>query len=177
MKLPGIAAAVLILLSSPAIPCAGEIYTWKGEDGTLMMTDRPPPEYVQVHDVSRYREKTALEITEESREAEIERQDLQKEQVLEDVRAAKSDTAAAMKEAEEAVARAQEANKVLEYNIDKYGSSKNKRKKFRSKIQRLTDAANAEKARADAAVDRANRAAAAAREAEENARAPEPQSR
>ncbi|MBW1841522.1 MAG: DUF4124 domain-containing protein [Deltaproteobacteria bacterium] len=175
MKIAGTTAAFLFLfLSCCSSLGAGEIYIWTDKDGTTTLTDRPPPENAKIHDVTRYKDKTSVEIKAEEHQSEIKRQERDQEEIIEEARMANRKAETARKEAEKAIGRAREAGREVEVNIDKYSGSKRKRKQFRSKVQKLSAAAQAEKVRADEAVDRANQAIEAAREAEKRVQELEP---
>lgn len=163
MKFLTIIIGILLLgfLSSELI--AGQVYTWTDENGNLHVTDTPPPANSKVKDVLEYREKTAAELQElQNRE---QRRDAKREQEskIRGVEEAKRRARHADKAAQLAVEEANRITQEVETYVRRLGSTKEKRKQFRKRIQR-------ELARAETARERARQAIEEARQAEEEAR-------
>ena len=159
MKLVGTAALFLVLLLPGSFLVAGEIYTWMDDNGILTITDRPPPDGVQLQHIIRYKKKPEKEQKEATSLDEENGQERLQQQKVAAAQADRNHAAVAGKEAEATIHRAKEAEQNLLGYIEKYGNKKKKRKLHRRKIKELSEAANAAKARADEAVRRSNQAA------------------
>jgi hypothetical protein len=159
MKFAGTATALLILLFIGSFLNAGEIYTWMDDNGILTITDRPPPDGVQLQHITRYKKKPEKEQKETPRLNEETGQEPLQQQKVAAAQASRDQAAAARKEAEAAIHRAQEAKQDLLGYIEKYGTQKKKTKKHRSRIKALAETATAAKARADETIRRSNQAA------------------
>lgn len=162
-----------VYLSSGLI--AGQVYTWTDENGNLHVTDTPPPPKSKVKDTLKYQEKTAVEIQELKRQQSIRQDQKHTESVHRQADAAAKRAAKADQEAQEADQKAAEAyeNAMRTYNI--YGKTKDKRKKFKKRIRRAFDQADAAQARASEAAENARQAQADARTAAKEVEALEAQ--
>ena len=164
MKFFAIITGILLVgfLSSGLI--AGQVYTWTDENGNLHVTDTPPPPKSKVKDTLEYQEKTVQEVQELKQRQSIRQEQKNEESVRQRADAASKRAAKADQEAREASQKAADAyeNAMRTYNI--YGKTKDKRKKFKKRIRRAFD-------EADAAQVRASEAFEYARQAQEDARA------
>lgn len=154
---------------------AGQVYTWTDENGNLHVTDTPPPPKSNVKDTLEYQETTAVEIQERERHDNIRQDQKRKESIRRQAEAAAKRAAKADQEAQEASQQAAEAyeNAMRTYNI--YGKTKDKRKKFKKRIRRAFDQADAAQARASEAAENARQAQADARTAAKEVEALEAQ--
>lgn len=169
MKFAGTVAVFLVLLLPGSFLVAGEIYTWRDDNGILTITDRPPPDSVQLQHITRYKNKPEKEQKEAPRLNEETGQEPLQPQKVAAAQADRDHAAAARKEAEASIHRAKEAEQNLLDYIEKYGTQKKKTKKHRSRIKALAETATAAKARADETIRRSNQAAEKSWEADKRA--------
>ena len=150
---------------------AQKLYTWTDENGVVHLTDQPPPEKDRAEDVevTKYDEKTPQELEEIQHKKENLRRQFDREERIEKARQAEIQA----REAEEkAQAAAQQAQEKYEYNneyIRRLTSTRNKRKKFRKRVDRIQTETEASQAEAKTAVEQAEKAAQKARTAFEEA--------
>jgi len=150
---------------------AQKLYTWTDENGVVHLTDQPPPEKDRAEDVEviRYDEKTPQEIEAIQHKKENLRRQFDREERIEKARQAEIQA----REAEEkAQAAAQQAQEEYEYNneyIRRLTSTRNKRKKFRKRVDRIKTETEASQAETKAAIEPAEEAAQKARTAFEEA--------
>ena len=164
MKLFAIITGILLVGFLNSGLFAGQVYTWTDENGNLHVTDTPPPPKSKVKDTLEYQEKTAAEIQALKQRQSTRDEQKQAESVRQQADAAAKRAEKADQEAQEASQKAADAyeNAMRTYKI--YGNTKDKRKKFKKRIRRAFD-------EADAAQARASEAAENARQAQEDARA------
>ena len=164
MKLFAIITGILLVGFLNSGLFAGQVYTWTDENGNLHVTDTPPPPKSKVKDTLEYQEKTAAEIQALKQRQSTRDEQKQAQSVRQQADAAAKKAAKADQEAQEASQKAADAyeNAMRTYKI--YGNTKDKRKKFKKRIRRAFD-------EADAAQARASEAAGYARQAQEDARA------
>ncbi len=146
---------------------AGQVYTWTDENGNLHVTDTPPPPKSKVKDTLEYQEKTAAEIQELRNIKERRDRDRLQETKTNRVEEAKRRAREADKDAQTAAEQADQITQEVEVYVRRLGSTKEKRKQFRKKIQREIQRAEAAQARARQAAEDARQAAKDARLAEE----------
>ncbi|UCF90251.1 MAG: DUF4124 domain-containing protein [Desulfobacterales bacterium] len=175
MNLPKISLRFLSLLLSLAISnaLADKLYTWTDEKGHLHITDEPPPHTAKVRDVIEYaprslQELNAIHAREEKRSQERQRDSQSQQKVLEAKRRAED----AEIRAKEAVQHAEEVTRSTQKYIWRLGSTIEKKRRFRKRIQALEKQIEAAQAQAREAVEQAKIAAEAARIAEEEAGPP-----
>jgi len=148
MKFFEIIICILLVgfLSSGLI--AGEVYTWTDENGNLHVTDTPPPPKSKVKDTLEYQETTAAEIQQRKQRQSTRQDQKDRESVRRQADAAAKRAEKSDQEAQEAGQKAADAyeNAMRTYNI--YGKTKDKRKKFKKRIRRAFDQAEAAQARA-----------------------------
>ena len=155
---------ILTLLTALSIN-AQKLYTWTDENGVLHIADQPPPETDRVEDVDvvKYHEKTPQELEAIQNEKESLRRKFDKEEQLEKARQSSIEAREAKDRAQET---ARQALEEYEYNneyIRRITSTRNKRKKFRKRVNRLKAETEASQAEAKAAADIAEEAAQKAR--------------
>jgi hypothetical protein len=146
---------------------AGQIYTWTDKDGNLHVTDTPPPAKAKVKDTLEYKEKTAAEIQELQDRQRRRDQKSQEEGEINRVEQAKKRARDADEAAQIAAEEAAQITQEVEAYVRRLGSTKEKRKQFRKRIQREIGRAEAAQARARQAAEDAAQAAEDARMAEE----------
>jgi len=165
MKFFSIITGILLVgfLNSGLI--AGQVYTWTDENGNLHVTDTPPPPKSKVKDTLEYQEKTAAEIQALKQRQSIRDEQKQEESVRQQADAAAKRAVKADQDAQAASQKAADAyeNAMRTYKI--YGNTKDKRKKFKNRIRRAFDEADAAQARASEAAEYARQAQEAARAA------------
>jgi hypothetical protein len=162
---------LLTLLAAPSLN-AQKIYTWTDENGVVHLADQPPPEKDRVEDVEvlRYHEKTPQELEAIQHKKESLRRKLDREEQIEKAHQAEIQAREAEERAQKAVQQAQEE---YEYNNDyirRLTSTRNKRKKFRKRVDRIKTETEVSRAEAQAAVEQAQEAAQKARTAAKEAR-------
>ncbi|MBW2436200.1 MAG: DUF4124 domain-containing protein [Deltaproteobacteria bacterium] len=145
----------------------GQVYTWTDENGNLHVTDTPPPARAKVKDTLEYEEKTAAEIQELQNRQQRRDQQRQEEAEINRVEAAKKRAREADEAAQIAAEEADQITQEVEAYVRRLGSTKEKRKQFRKRIQREIGRAEAAQARARRAAEDAAQAAEDARLAEE----------
>ena len=114
---------------------AGQVYTWTDENGNLHVTDTPPPPNAKVKDTLEYEEKTAADIqnlqnAKDRRDAEQEQENKIRRVEETERRARQADKAARL-----AADQADQITQEVETYIRRLGSTKEKRKQFRKRIQ------------------------------------------
>jgi len=157
---------ILTLLTALSIN-AQKLYTWTDENGVLHIADQPPPETDRVEDVDvvKYHEKTPQELEAIQNEKESLRRKFDKEEQLEKARQSSIEAREAEDRAQET---ARQALEEYEYNneyIRRITSTRNKRKKFRKRVDRIKTETEASQAEARASVVQAEEAAQKARTA------------
>jgi hypothetical protein len=166
-----ISISLLLTLSAGISLSAQKLYTWTDDNGVLHLSDQPPPEKDTVEnvEVTRYNEKTPQELEAIQNEKEALRRKFDKEEQMDKARQAKIQA----KEAEERARKTvQQALEEYEYNneyIRNLTSTRNKRKQFRKRVERLKAETEASRAEAEAAVEEAEKAAQKARTAAQEA--------
>lgn len=164
--LPIIICILLVGVFSSGL-IAGQVYTWTDENGNLHVTDTPPPPKSKVKDTLEYQEKTAADIQELQNIKERRDQDRLQETKTNRVAEAKKRARQADKAAQTAAEQADQITQEVEVYIRRLGSTKEKRKQFRKKIQREIQRAEGAQMRARQAAEDAKQAAEDARLAEE----------
>ncbi len=150
---------------------AQKLYTWTDENGVVHITDQPPPETDRIEDVEvmKYDEKTPQEIEAIEHKKENLRRQFDREERIEKARQAEIQAREAEAKAQEAL---QQARKEFESNneyIRRLTSTRNKRKQFRKRVDRIKTETEASQAEAQAAIEQAEDAAQKARTAFEEA--------
>jgi chromosome segregation ATPase len=146
---------------------AGQVYTWTDEHGNLHITNSPPPKTAKIKEVLPYQQKSVDEIqTEKQLQKKENREDL-KEKQDQQIQEARRKARDADQRAKEAVARAEQITQDNNTYIKRLGSTREKRKQFRKKIQRLKDEAVLAQEVANSAIEEARRSAEAVQELEE----------
>jgi hypothetical protein len=158
-----IAATVLSLMISCRADAQSKVYTWTDAKGKLHITDEPPPLDANLKDVMESPQLAPAEIR------QLEQQRLRREESrLDDQR--RSETEAALRRAREADQQAREAiqradeqtQRALDYR-QRFGNTPSRREQFKYKIREEEEKAEAARAEAQRAVERAKAAAEAAR--------------
>ena len=146
---------------------AGQVYTWTDENGNLHVTDTPPPPKSKIKDTLEYQKKTAAEIQAlQDRKEQLNRK-RGEEAKINRVEEAKKRAREADKAAQEAAEQANKITQEVEVYVRRLGSTKEKRKQFRKRIQREIQRAEAAQKRARQSVEDARQAAEEARQIEE----------
>ena len=163
-------AIIICVLLAGIFNCnlfAGQVYTWTDENGNLHVTDTPPPPKSKIKDTLEYQEKTAAEIQELQNRKKRRDQKREQEAEINRVEEAKKRAREADIAAQEAAEQADQITQEVEVYVRRLGSTKEKRKQFRKRIQREIQRAEAAQARARQAVEDARQAAEEARQIEE----------
>ncbi len=171
MKSLIITAGLLLTLLAGLSLSAQRIYTWTDKNGVVNLSDQPPPKPNRVEDIEviEYDEKTPQEIEAIQKQKKELRRKFDKARQLETARQAEIQAGKAEERAREAV---QQANEEFEYNneyIRRLSSTRDKRKQFRKRIDRIKAETEASRAEAQAAIEQAAKAAQKARKAAEEA--------
>ncbi len=165
--LVGLLLALLAALSLNA----QKLYTWTDESGIVHLADQPPSEIERVEDVEviTYEEKTPQEIEAIQVKKENLRRKFDREEQIEKARRAEIQAREAEERAQKTMQQAQEEYEYNNEYIRRLTSTKNKRKKFRKRVDRLKAETEASLAEARAAVEQAEEATLKARTAAEEA--------
>ena len=171
MKPLGIAVGLLFTLLATLSLNAQKLYTWTDENGVVHLADQPPPEKDRVEDVEvlRYHEKTPQELEAIQHKKESLRRKLDREEQIEKTRRAEIKAREAEERAQEAVQKAQEEYEYNKEYIRRLTNTRNKRRKFRKRADRLKSETEVSQAEAKAAIEHAEEAAQKARTAFEEA--------
>ncbi len=166
-----IAGGLLLTLLAALNLNAQKLYTWTDENGVVHLADQPPPERDRVEDVEviRYEKKTPQEIEAIQHKKENLRRQLDRAERIEKARQAEIQAREAVEKAQEA---AQQAQEEYEYNneyIRRLTSTRNKRRQFRKRVDRIKTETEASQAEAEAALEQAEESAQKARIAVEEA--------
>ena len=150
---------------------AQKLYTWTDDNGVVHIGDRPPPKTDNVEDVEviKYKEKTPQEIEAIQHKKENLRRKFDKEEQIEKARQAEIRAREAEEKAQGAVQQAQEEYEYNNEYIRRLTSTRNKRKKFRKRVDRIKTETEASQAEAQAAAVQAEEKARKARTAFEEA--------
>jgi len=150
---------------------AQKLYTWTDENGVVHLADQPPPEIDRVENVEviKYEEKTPQELEAIQHKKENLRRKFDREEQIEKARRAEIQAREAEERAQKTMQQAQEEYEYNNEYIRRLTSTKNKRKKFRKRVDRLKAETEASLAEAKAAVEQAEEAALKARTAAEEA--------
>ena len=145
----------------------GQVYTWTDEHGNLHITNSPPPKNAKIKDVLPYQQKSGRDTpTEKQLQKEEQLEDL-KEKQNQQIEQAKRKARQADERAKEAVARAEQITRDNNAYIRRLGSTREKRKQFKKRIQRLKQEAVSAQEAANTAIEEARRAFEAVQELEE----------
>jgi hypothetical protein len=162
-----VALAVILLFLLAFSVQAGNVYTWTDEQGNLHITNTPPPKDAKVKDVLPYQQKTDDDIRSEKQIEQKEKTEDIKADQEQQLEAAKRKLRQADERAKAAVARAEQITKNNNAYIKRLGSTKEKRKQFKKRIQRLKQEAILAQKVANQAIEDAHQAAQALQELEE----------
>ena len=167
-----IAISLFLTLLADLSLSAQKLYTWTDENGVVHLSDQPPPkeDTVENVEVTRYNEKTPQELEAIQNEKEALRRKFDKEKQIDKARQAEIQAKEAEERAQKTV---QQALEEYEYNneyIRNLTSTRNKRKKFRKRVDRLKAETEASRVEAEAAVEQAEKAAQKARTAAQEAK-------
>ena len=146
---------------------AGKVYTWTDEQGNLHITNTPPPKDARVKDVMPYQQKTYDDVQSEKQIQQKEKSEDLKDAQEQQIEAAERKLRQADERAKAAVARAEQITKDNNAYIRRLGSTKEKRKQFRKRIERLKQEAVLAQEVANEAIEDARQAAQALQELEE----------
>jgi hypothetical protein len=151
---------------------AQKIFTWTDQNGVIHLSDQPPPEKDRAKDVEvmKYEEKTPQEIEAIQSKKETLRQKLDKVEQIDKARQGEIQARKAEDQARQAMQKAQEEYEYNNEYIRRLTSTKNKRKKFRKRVNRIIEENEASRIEAKEAVERAEKAVQRARKAAEEAR-------
>jgi uncharacterized phage infection (PIP) family protein YhgE len=175
MKFFAIIISILLIGSPISGLIAGQVYTWTDEDGNLHVTDTPPPAKSKVKDTLEYQEKTAAQIQELKQRQGIRQDQKREETVRRQADLAAKRAAEADQAAQEASLKAAEAYENAMQTYNRYGKTKDKRKKFKKRLRRTFDEAEAAQARASEMAENARQAREVARSAQKEVEALEAQ--
>lgn len=160
-----VAAVMLSLMAASGAYAQSKVYTWMDAKGKLHITDEPPPLDASLKDVVESPQPTPAE----TRQLEQQRQ-LREDARLDEKR--RSGTEEALRRAREADQRAREAvqradeqtQQALDYR-KRFGNTPSRREQFKYKIRDEDAKAEAARAEAQKAIDRAKAASEEARSA------------
>jgi len=160
-----LAAWVMALAVSTGAQAQSKVYTWTDSRGKLYITDDPPPVDASVKDVVEESLVTPVE-TKQRQQQRLQRDDARSEEKR------RSDLEATLRRAREADEQAQEAvqkadeqtQHALEYR-KRFGNTPSRREQFKYKIRAEEEKAEAARAEAQRAIDRARMASDEARTA------------
>jgi hypothetical protein len=171
MKPFTILVGLLLTLLAALSLNAQKLYTWTDENGVVHLADQPPPEIDRVEDVEviKYEEKTPQEIEAIQHKKENLRRKFDREEQIEKARRAEIQAREAEERAQKTMQQAQEEYEYNNEYIRRLTSTKNKRKKFRKRFDRIKAETEASLAEAKAAVEQAEEATLKARTAAEEA--------
>ena len=171
MKPFTILVGLLLTLLAALSLNAQKLYTWTDESGIVHLADQPPSEIERVEDVEviTYEEKTPQEIEAIQVKKENLRRKFDREEQIEKARRAEIQAREAEERAQKTLQQAQEEYEYNNEYIRRLTSTKNKRKKFRKRVDRLKAETEASLAEARAAVEQAEEATLKARTAAEEA--------
>jgi chromosome segregation ATPase len=159
------AVVFLIAISGASDLGAQKLYTWTDDQGVAHITDDPPPQNAKVENITVYPTRTQQEID----AVELQKQQLrEKYKQFEDRDAARQatiDSQKAQERAREAMQKVQEQTKYNQEYIRRLGSTKDKRKQFRKRIERIKNETEAAQTEAKAAEQEAEAAAKKAQQA------------
>ena len=159
--------AISFTFGMPLRAETGQVYTWTDEHGNLHITNSPPPKNAKIEDVLQYQQKSGHKTpTNKQLQKEEQLEDL-KEKQNQQIEEAKRKARQADERAKAAVARAEQITRDNNAYIMRLGSTKEKRKQFKKKIQRLKQEAVLAQEVANAAIEDARRAFEAVQELEE----------
>jgi hypothetical protein len=146
---------------------AQKLYTWTDDNGVVHIGDRPPPKTDNIEEVEviKYKEKTPQEIEAIQRKKQSLRLKFDKEEQIEKARQAEIQAREAEEKAQEAMQQAQEEYEYNNEYIRRLTSTRNKRKKFRKRVDRIKTETEASRAEAQAAAVQAEEEARKARTA------------
>jgi len=166
-----IAVGLLLTLLATLSLNAQKLYTWTDENGVVHLADQPPPKTDKVEDVEviKYEEKTPQEIEAIQHKRENLRRKLDREEQIEKARRAEIQAREAKERAQEAVQKAQEEYEYNKEYIRRLTNTRNKRRKFRKRADRLKSETEVSQAEAKAALEQAEEAVQKARIAAEEA--------
>lgn len=165
MKFVILSILYFMFISSPRGLQAQQIYTWTDEKGITHLTDHAPPKEAKVEDVFKYREKTPQEKAAIEREIEELRTQNERQEKIDAAQRAAVEAREAEKRAQEQLQSVQEQAESNQEYVRRLSSTKQKRKQFRKKIQRIIRETNASQVEAEAAVQQAEEAAQKAQKA------------
>ncbi len=171
MKPFTILVGLLLTLLAALSLNAQKLYTWTDESGIVHLADQPPSEIERVEDVEviTYEEKTPQEIEAIQHKRENLRRKFDREEQIEKARRAEIQAREAEERAQKTLQQAQEEYEYNNEYIRRLTSTKNKRKRFRKRVDRLKAETEASLAEAKAAVEQAEEATLKARTAAEEA--------
>jgi chromosome segregation ATPase len=167
-KYPTLMALAMIFLFILTFSAeAGKVYTWTDEHGNLHITNTPPPKNANIKEVLPYQQKTSDDIQSEKQVQKKEKEEDLKATQTQQIEEAQRKLRQADERAKEAVAKAEQIYQDNNAYIGRLGSTKEKRKQFKKRIQRLKDEAELAQKVANEAIEDARQAAEALKELEE----------
>ena len=172
MKLFIITISLFLIIPIGSSLNAQKIYTWTDQNGVIHLSDQPPPEKDRAKDIEvmRYEEKTPQEIEAIQNKKNKLRQKLDKAEQIEKARQDEIQARKAQDQARQAMQKAQEAYEYNNQYIRRLTSTREKRKKFRNRVNRIVAETEAARVEAKEAVKQADKAVEQARQATEEAR-------
>ena len=167
MKFFIVTAILLLGLLTAAHLGAQKLYTWTDENGVLHITEQPPPKSAKVEDVMTYKEKTPEELEAIEREKNNIRRKFERQEQLDQVQEARLKASQAEEQAKKAKETAEEEYDYNKEYIKRLSTTKDKRKQFRKKIERLKKETEESFAEAKSAAEQAEEAKQTAEKAAE----------
>jgi len=133
---------VLIILCGSHILSAQTIFTWTDEDGVGHITDKKPPEGIQIEEKLHYQKQIPTKSSEIEENRSKRQLDREKSEVFERVEIEKRKAKNAKQNAEEAFKRANRIKKETDEYIQKVKYKSRKRKSLRVKMKRRMEESN-----------------------------------
>jgi hypothetical protein len=156
---------LLWLIASSAACAQGKVYTWTDSRGKLHLTDEPPPTEASVKDVVEAPAVTPAEARQVQQQRQQRGEARLEEQRRSEIEERLRRSREADEQAREAVRKADEqTQQALEYR-KRFGNTPSRREQFKYKIRVEEEKAEAARAEAQRAIDRARTASEEARTA------------
>jgi septal ring factor EnvC (AmiA/AmiB activator) len=159
------AVVFLIAMAGASDLGAQKLYTWTDDQGVAHITDNPPPQNAKVENITVYPARTPQEIDAVERQKQQLREKNKQFEESEAARLATIESQKAQERAREAMQKVQEQTQYNQEYIRRLSSTKDKRKQFRKKIERIKNETETAQAEAKAAEQEAEAAAQKAQQA------------
>ncbi len=159
------AVVFLIAMAGASDLSAQKLYTWTDAQGVVHITDGPPPQNAKVENITNYPARSQQEMDAVELQKQQLRDNYKQFEEREAARRAAIESQKAQQRAREAMLKVQEQTEYNQEYIRRLSSTKDKRKQFRKKIERIKNETAAAQAEAKAAEQEAEAAAQKAQQA------------